>query len=180
MDLATAAQYRSSFLLSTVAHAPGSPPPLPPQLTSTTSSSLAPPPAMLGGKSLSFSQLVLHEGRGWDEGGAGGSDVEEETKVVRAAWSPRRGDASDVEDDLGTQVVRRRGALGTTTDLRTLGRRCGRREAIRPAVVARWEAIEPMVLASRMPSRWRRHECGNALVMEATGREWEWVGTGES
>jgi len=62
MDLATAAQYRSSFLLSTAAYEPGSPPPLPPQLTSTTSSSSEPPPAILGGKSLSFSYLVLHEG----------------------------------------------------------------------------------------------------------------------
>ena len=68
MDLATAAQYRSSFLLSTAAYAPGSPPPLPPQLTSTTSSSSAPPPAILGGESLSFSYLVLPEGRGWELG----------------------------------------------------------------------------------------------------------------
>lgn len=67
MDLATAAQYRSSFLLSTAAYAPGSPP-LPPQLTSTTSSSSAPPAAILGGKSLSFSYLVLREGGGWELG----------------------------------------------------------------------------------------------------------------
>jgi len=39
-------------------------------------------------------------------GGGGGSDVEEGTKVVRAAWSPWRGDGSDVQDDLGTKVVR--------------------------------------------------------------------------
>ena len=62
MDLATAAQYRSSLLLSTAAYAPGSRPSPPPQLTSITSSSApAPAPAMLGGKSLSFSLLVLGE-----------------------------------------------------------------------------------------------------------------------
>jgi len=94
--------------------------------------------------------------------GGGRADVEDDLgmKVVRAAWSPRRGDGSE---DLGPVMQApgsHRGSGGGA-----LGGHRGSGGG---------------VLASRMPTRWRRHECGNALAMEATGREWEWAGTGES